>query len=151
MSELQAGDDWSLGGRQLLCLARALLGKSKVVVLDEASASLDHESDLRVHNALLLFSSGGGGNGGSPSIAAGCSSSSARGCTVLCIAHRLHTIITADKVVVMDAGRVVEEGPPAELLRLGSEGHFDALVRATGPATSRQLRKTAAAAAAGGR
>ncbi len=90
------GENLSVGQRQLLCLARALLRRCRVVVMDEASASLDLESDS-VMKAVI-----------------------ARefvGCTVLTIAHRLNTVLTSDRIMVFDAGRLREFDKPEVLLR----------------------------------
>ncbi|KAI9315485.1 P-loop containing nucleoside triphosphate hydrolase protein [Dichotomocladium elegans] len=90
------GQNWSHGQRQLLCMARALLRSTKLIVMDEATAGVDYDTDRAIqhtiHDAL-------------------------KDTTVLCIAHRLHTIIDYDRVLVLDQGRVVEFDSPAELLR----------------------------------
>ncbi|CAN8003963.1 unnamed protein product [Ixodes hexagonus] len=91
----EGGLNLSVGQRQLVCLARALLRKTKILVLDEATASVDMKTDLLVQETLRDLMTG---------------------CTILTIAHRLHTVVTSDRVAVMDQGRVVEVGTPAELL-----------------------------------
>ena len=91
-----AADTLSLGQRQLLCIARGLLRRSRVLVLDEATASVDHATDEMTQ--------------------AGLRASVAAGTTVLAIAHRLLTIADYDRVVVLDAGHVVEEGSIRDLL-----------------------------------
>lgn len=91
------GANFSLGEKQLVCLARALLRRPKILVLDEATASVDQASDERVQVTLRTaeaFSQ----------------------CTFLTVAHRLLTIADYDKVVVMDRGRVAEVGHPHDLL-----------------------------------
>ena len=82
-------------GCQRISIARALLKDAPVVLLDEATASLDVENETQVQEALshLLV-----------------------GKTVIVIAHRMRTVMSADKIVVLDGGRVVEQGSPAELL-----------------------------------
>ncbi|KDO21874.1 hypothetical protein SPRG_12376 [Saprolegnia parasitica CBS 223.65] len=91
----ERGSNFSVGQRQLLCIARALLRKTKVVVLDEATANIDLESDKRIQATIKeCFVS----------------------VTMLIIAHRLHTIIDADRILVLDAGRVIEYDTPTALL-----------------------------------
>jgi ATP-binding cassette subfamily B multidrug efflux pump len=102
-----AGAQLSAGQRQLLALARALVWEPRVLLLDEATAAIDSASDAAFRAALR-------------------SAVLARGCGVLTVAHRLSTAREADRVVVLEHGRVVEEGPPEELVRRG--GRFAALV-----------------------
>lgn len=103
----------SLGQRQLVCIARALLRRSRILVLDEATASIDHDTDTLIQAALR--------------------SSIATGTTVLTIAHRLLTIVDYDCVVVLDSGRVVEQGSVAELLRKrGDKAFFRQLCEQSG-------------------
>ena len=88
------GEGWSAGQRQLLGIARALLRKSRVVLLDEATSSCDSRTDQLVQQAIAKH---------------------CEGCTVITIAHRIGTIADSDRIMVMDAGRVAEFGTPAEL------------------------------------
>jgi ATP-binding cassette subfamily C (CFTR/MRP) protein 1 len=90
-------DFLSHGQRQLFCLARAILRKSKVVVLDEVSASVDVHTDVLMQRIIR---------------------EEFTGCTVVSVAHRLDTIVDFDRVAVLDEGRVVEVGVPGELLKL---------------------------------
>lgn len=99
----EGGDNLSSGQRQLVCLTRALLRKSKVLVLDEATASVDLATDHLVKETLQ---------------------SQFKGTTVITIAHRLHTIMDYDKLLVLSAGAVVEEGSPQELLQNESSAFF---------------------------
>ncbi|MCJ1312553.1 hypothetical protein MMC25_006227 [Agyrium rufum] len=92
----RAAETLSRGQRQLLCIARGLLRRSRVLVLDEATASVDHATDLAIQ--------------------AGLRASVSAGTTVLTIAHRLLTIADYDRVVVFDAGRIIEQGSIVDLL-----------------------------------
>ncbi|KAJ3317919.1 hypothetical protein HDU76_001008, partial [Blyttiomyces sp. JEL0837] len=83
----EGGDNLSVGQRQLLCLGRAMLVESKVLLIDEATASVDMETDSYIQKILR------------EDFAA---------CTVICIAHRLNTLIDYDKILVLDHGRIVE-------------------------------------------
>ncbi|XP_008589254.1 PREDICTED: canalicular multispecific organic anion transporter 1-like, partial [Galeopterus variegatus] len=92
----EAGGNLSIGQRQLLCLGRALLRKSKILVLDEATAAVDLETDRLIQATIRNEFSH---------------------CTVITIAHRLHTIMDSDKIMVLDNGKIVEYGSPEELLQ----------------------------------
>ena len=104
------------GERQRISIARAILKDAPIVLLDEATASLDVESESLVQEALsrLLV-----------------------GKTVLVIAHRMRTVLGADHIVVLAEGRVAEEGTPAELLAAG--GLFARMVRLQGSAADWKL------------
>ncbi len=97
----------SSGQRQLVAFARAFLANPRVLILDEATSSLDLPSERLVQRALRTL---------------------LRGRTAFIIAHRLSTVEIADRVLVIDAGRIVEDGAPAELRR--GEGRYGALHRA---------------------
>ncbi|PNH11698.1 Canalicular multispecific organic anion transporter 1, partial [Tetrabaena socialis] len=92
---VDGGANFSLGQRQLFCLGRAMLRQSRILMLDEATASVDVDTDSNIQAALRVQFGD---------------------CTCLTIAHRLNTIMDADRVVVMDNGRVVEDDDPAVLL-----------------------------------
>jgi ABC-type multidrug transport system fused ATPase/permease subunit len=92
------GRSLSAGQRQLLCLARAELVRPKLLILDEATANLDLDTEAEVQRAMRRVS---------------------RGRTTLLIAHRLQTARAADRIVVIEDGRVAESGSHAELLSLG--------------------------------
>lgn len=110
----ESGSNLSQGQRQLLCLARALLKKPRVLIMDEATASIDYGTDAKIQDTLRQ-SAGVGGDG----------------TTVLTIAHRLQTIVDYDKVLVLDKGRLVEYGPPWELLQQ-EEGWFRGMCETSG-------------------
>ncbi len=101
----EGGDNFSAGQRQLICIARAILRKPKVLVMDEATASIDAETDVFIQTMIRTkFAE----------------------CTVLTIAHRLHTIIDSTKVLVMDKGFAKEYDAPQSLLAQ-DKGLFKAL------------------------
>ncbi|EFA82194.1 hypothetical protein PPL_04616 [Heterostelium album PN500] len=95
----QGGDGLSIGQKQLLCLARALLSKSPIVLMDEATASLDYETDAIIKETIRTNFANR---------------------TVLTIAHRLDTIIDSDKVMVVDKGRLIEYDSPKALISTNS-------------------------------
>ncbi|XP_022102313.1 ATP-binding cassette sub-family C member 9-like [Acanthaster planci] len=103
----EGGENFSVGQRQLFCLARAFLRKSYILIMDEATASVDMETDKTLQTVVAnAFAER----------------------TVLTIAHRIATIRDADKIIVLDGGRMVEFGSPEELLT-DEDGVFTSLVR----------------------
>ncbi|KAJ7116424.1 ABC transporter [Mycena epipterygia] len=96
------GNNLSVGQRSLVSLARALVKDAKVLVLDEATASVDFESDRRIQDTITH---------------------DFQDRTILCIAHRLATIISYDRICVMDAGQIVEFDTPARLFQI-TDGIF---------------------------
>ncbi|KAL0031798.1 hypothetical protein WJX79_007928 [Trebouxia sp. C0005] len=102
----EGGDNFSMGQRQLLCVARALLRKPRVLVADEATASVDGETDALIQRTIRA---------------------NFKDSTVLTIAHRLNTILDSTKVLVMEDGRVKEYDSPANLMQIPN-GTFRAMV-----------------------
>jgi len=96
----------SSGQRQLVAFARAFVADPRVLILDEATSSLDLPSERLVQRALRTL---------------------LRGRAAFIIAHRLSTVEIADRVLVIDAGRIVEDGAPSELRR--RSGRYDSLHR----------------------
>ena len=103
----EGGTNFSVGERQLICMARALLKKPKILIMDEATASLDNETDSFLQQMIRKQFAN---------------------CTTLTIAHRLNTIMDADRVCVMDAGLVAEYDTPSNLLH--KDGIFKGMVLA---------------------
>ncbi|XP_075154249.1 red dog mine [Haematobia irritans] len=115
------GSNFSVGQRQLVCLARAILRKNKILILDEATANVDPETDKLIQKTIR---------------------SKFSACTVLTIAHRLHTVMDCDRILVMDAGQVVELGHPFELLQKPG-GFLRGMIDHTGLATASALFQAA--------
>jgi len=90
----EEGSNLSIGQRSLISLARALLKNSKILILDEATASVDYETDRKIQETIA---------------------SEFRDRTILCIAHRLRTIISYDRICVLDNGKIAEFGVPEDL------------------------------------
>ncbi|XP_059145786.1 multidrug resistance-associated protein 1-like isoform X2 [Physella acuta] len=91
----EGGQSLSMGQRQLICLARTLLRKTQVFILDEATASVDMETDALIQKSIR---------------------ENFKECTVLTIAHRLNTVLDYDRILVLDRGQIVEFDSPANLL-----------------------------------
>ena len=103
----ECGANFSVGERQLLCLARALLKRSKIIIMDEATANVDYKTDQLIQETIHTKS---------------------KHCTVITIAHRLNTIIHYDRVLVLENGQVVEYDKP-EILLQNERGQFSRLYR----------------------
>ena len=101
------GQNLSSGERQLICICRAILRKSKVVVLDEATANIDMVTEQKVQ-ALIT--------------------TQFKGSTMLTIAHRINTIIESDRVLVLSFGQIKEFDSPANLMR-NPDSEFSALIQ----------------------
>ncbi|XP_046746122.1 probable multidrug resistance-associated protein lethal(2)03659 isoform X4 [Diprion similis] len=118
---LKGGSNYSVGQRQLVCLARAILRNNRILMLDEATANVDPHTDALIQRTIRTkFAS----------------------CTVLTVAHRLNTIMDSDKVLLMDRGRMAEYDHPYLLLQ-NEYGHFSSMVKETGRAMYEQLAKIA--------
>jgi ATP-binding cassette, subfamily C (CFTR/MRP), member 1 len=115
------GSNFSQGQRQLFCLARALLKRTRILMMDEATASVDLDTDVLIQKVVRTEFAD---------------------CTVLTIAHRLNTIMDSDKVLVMDAGYAAEYDVPHKLLQ-DEHGIFTSLVNNTGANAARKLRNIA--------
>lgn len=106
---VDGGANFSIGQRQLICLARAIVRNNKILVLDEATANVDAETDKLIQETIRRHF---------------------HGTTILTIAHRIDTILDHDRVIVMDAGRIVENDSVENLLR--SKGIFAQMVQDSG-------------------
>uniref|UniRef100_A0A3P9MIE5 Multidrug resistance-associated protein 4 n=1 Tax=Oryzias latipes TaxID=8090 RepID=A0A3P9MIE5_ORYLA len=117
----ESGSNFSVGQRQLVCLARAILRKNRILILDEATANVDPRTDSLIQQTIR---------------------DKFQDCTVLTIAHRLNTIIDCDKILVLDAGRMQEYDEPYVLLQ-NHDGLFYQMVQQTGRAEAASLLQTA--------
>ncbi len=109
MQVSESGLNLSLGQRQLVCLARALLSRPKILIMDEATSAVDMETDAIVQRSIRA---------------------ELKNCTLIIIAHKLSTVIDLDKIVVLEEGKVAEMGAPKELWEKGSR--FSEMVKQSG-------------------
>ncbi|XP_065177458.1 ATP-binding cassette sub-family C member 4-like [Sycon ciliatum] len=114
------GSNLSVGQRQLICLARALLNRNKILMIDEATANVDSRTDSIIQQTLRTHF---------------------KDCTVITIAHRLHTIIDSDRIMVIDSGRIKEFDEPFLLLQ-NRRGALAEMVQSLGEKEGEQLRQT---------
>uniref|UniRef100_A0A669C3K4 Multidrug resistance-associated protein 4 n=1 Tax=Oreochromis niloticus TaxID=8128 RepID=A0A669C3K4_ORENI len=117
----ESGSNFSVGQRQLVCLARAILRKTRILIIDEATANVDPRTDGLIQQTIR---------------------DKFQECTVLTIAHRLNTIIDCDRILVLDAGRIQEYDEPYVLLQ-NQDGLFYQMVQQTGRAEAASLLHTA--------
>ncbi|CAF3332630.1 unnamed protein product [Rotaria socialis] len=117
----ESGSNLSVGQKQLVCLARAILKKSKILVIDEATANVDNATDELIQRAIC---------------------DQFKACTVLTIAHRLRTVIDSDRIMVLSNGELVEFDTPETLLS-DVQSHFAILVEQTGTNEADYLRTIA--------
>ncbi|XP_075805253.1 ATP-binding cassette sub-family C member 4 isoform X1 [Microtus pennsylvanicus] len=117
----ESGSNFSVGQRQLVCLARAILKKNRILIIDEATANVDPRTDELIQQKIReKFAQ----------------------CTVLTIAHRLNTIIDSDKIMVLDSGRLKEYDEPYVLLQ-NPESLFYKMVQQLGKGEAAALTETA--------
>uniref|UniRef100_A0A7S1NHE9 ATP-dependent transporter ycf16 n=1 Tax=Eutreptiella gymnastica TaxID=73025 RepID=A0A7S1NHE9_9EUGL len=120
----EGGESFSVGQRQLLCLARALLRRSKILMIDEATANIDPSTDNLIQETIRT---------------------QFQDCTTITIAHRLNTIIDSDRVLVLSYGWMMQFDTPAKLLAIPhpQPSIFRDLVEETGEASANYLRSVA--------
>lgn len=114
----EAGENFSVGQRQLLSLARALLRRAKILVLDEATAAVDVRTDALIQKTIR---------------------EEFKSCTMLIIAHRLNTVIDCDRLLILSAGKVLEFDSPENLLS-NEHSAFSKMVQSTGPSNAEYLK-----------
>uniref|UniRef100_A0A667ZZN8 Cystic fibrosis transmembrane conductance regulator n=1 Tax=Myripristis murdjan TaxID=586833 RepID=A0A667ZZN8_9TELE len=117
----ESGSNFSVGQRQLVCLARAILRKNRVLIIDEATANVDPRTDELIQQTIR---------------------EKFRECTVLTIAHRLNTIIDSDRILVLDAGQIHAYDEPYTLLQ-DPDGIFYKMVQQTGKQEAAALLEAA--------
>ena len=97
MDVKENASNFSVGQKQLICIARALLRKCKIIILDEATASIDFKTDILIQNIIK---------------------NRFNNCTVLTIAHRINTILESNRIMILDKGRLVEFDTPENLRKI---------------------------------
>ncbi|OAD52995.1 hypothetical protein WN48_11081 [Eufriesea mexicana] len=116
----EGGSNLSVGQRQLVCLARAVVKRNTILILDEATANVDQATDELIQRLIRTkFES----------------------CTVLTIAHRLNTVMDSDRILVMDAGNAVEFDAPHLLIQ--KNGYLMNMIKETGPSMAEVLKQVA--------
>uniref|UniRef100_A0A8D3DHL7 Multidrug resistance-associated protein 4 n=1 Tax=Scophthalmus maximus TaxID=52904 RepID=A0A8D3DHL7_SCOMX len=117
----ESGSNFSVGQRQLVCLARAILRKNRVLIIDEATANVDPRTDKLIQRTIR---------------------DKFRECTVLTIAHRLNTVIDSDRILVLDSGTIQELDRPFTLLQ-NKDGALYKMVQQMGPTEAAALLEAA--------
>ena len=117
----ERGSNLSAGTVQLICLARVLIDNPKIIIMDEATSSVDIETDALVQTTIRQV---------------------CKGKTIISIAHRLQTVIDFDKVLVLNEGEVAEFNHPHLLLQ-NEDGIFSSLVKDTGETSATELLRRA--------
>lgn len=108
MEITDGGSNLSLGQKQLICMARALIRKSPVILMDEATASIDEMTDFYIQGMIKK---------------------EFKDVTVITIAHRLNTIINYDRIMVLDDGNIVEFDSPKNLLNKKNGAFYELVIR----------------------
>ena len=106
----EGGENFSVGQRQLICMVRALLRHSKIIYMDEATASIDIQTDCLIQEMIRTQFTD---------------------CTIITVAHRLHTIMDSNRVIAMKDGTVAEFDKPLTLIKKHTQGLFASMVFAT--------------------
>ena len=117
----ESGSNFSVGQRQLVCLARAILRRNRILIIDEATANVDRSTDELIQETIRV---------------------NFKECTVLTIAHRLDTIIGSDRILVLDAGQIDKYDAPYLLLQ-DHDGIFHRMVQQTGKQEAAALLEAA--------
>ena len=98
----ERGDNFSSGEKQLICMARAIIRKNKIIIMDEATSCLDYNSEQLIQKAIL---------------------STLKDSTIITVVHRIKTILEYDRILVFEQGKLTEQGSPKELIEK-KEGNF---------------------------
>ena len=117
----EGGSNFSLGQRQLICMARALIKKPRILIMDEATASIDEATDNKIQEMIRT---------------------EFNNVTVLTIAHRLRTIIEYDRIMVLEDGELVSFDTPLNLIQAG-EGIFHTLINENAPEFFNEMKNLA--------